>query len=30
VLRYFAKDDGQMLRVKPRPKSQTLTKGNLG
>jgi hypothetical protein len=27
VVGYFAKDDDQMVRVKPTPKAQTLTKG---
>ncbi|MBR8225048.1 inovirus-type Gp2 protein [Burkholderia ambifaria] len=27
VLRYFTKDDGQMVRIKPTPKSRTLTTG---
>lgn len=29
VLRYFTKDDGQMVRVKPTPKSRTLTTGQV-
>jgi len=29
IVGYFAKDEGQMVRVKPTPKSQTLTKGRM-